>query len=291
MEQAPDSADPNPFRYCGEYFDRETGTYYLRARYYSPGTGRFTQEDPSCDGLNWYVYCNGSPEKYVDPSGCAGELTLAWSGGMWWLCGVDLALPIGDVIYIAGVGAMSIADAVNEYGMDAIAHLLANASNAIAEGVEYVAEGVEYVGEKVQEGWAWLKDKVSNLVDKVSETFGGGSSQPPRDPNEWDKIKETASNFRENLRKMTQKTKDEIAGKEAHHTLPQKFRDLFDQFKIKIDDPQYGAWVDKAAHSKWNYAYNQAWQNFFDSTDNITAELILDFARQLAQQYGYEIYF
>ena len=73
--------------------------------------------------------------------------------------------------------------------------------------------------------------------------------------------------------------------------MPQKFRDLFDQFKIKIDDPQYGAWVDKAAHSKWSYAYNQAWQDFFDSTDNITAELILDFARQLAQQYGYEIYF
>ena len=52
VEKDPDSADPNPFRYCGEYFDRETGAYYLRARYYSPETGRFTQEDPSCDGLN-----------------------------------------------------------------------------------------------------------------------------------------------------------------------------------------------------------------------------------------------
>ncbi|MBQ1554791.1 MAG: hypothetical protein IIZ68_04970 [Clostridia bacterium] len=38
-------ADPNPFRYCGEYFDVESGAYYLRARYYGPSIGRFTQED------------------------------------------------------------------------------------------------------------------------------------------------------------------------------------------------------------------------------------------------------
>ena len=70
VEQNPDSADPNPFRYCGEYYDKETGTYYLRARYYAPETGRFTQEDPSCDGLNWYSYCGCDPLNYLDPTGC-----------------------------------------------------------------------------------------------------------------------------------------------------------------------------------------------------------------------------
>lgn len=40
-----DLNDDNPFRYCGEYFDVETVTIYLRARYYDPGIGRFTQED------------------------------------------------------------------------------------------------------------------------------------------------------------------------------------------------------------------------------------------------------
>ena len=44
-EDDPDEDDPNPFRYCAEYFDKETGTYYLRARYYDPTTGRFTQQD------------------------------------------------------------------------------------------------------------------------------------------------------------------------------------------------------------------------------------------------------
>ncbi|MBR3994307.1 MAG: RHS repeat-associated core domain-containing protein, partial [Clostridia bacterium] len=64
-----DTTDTNPFRYCAEYFDTETGTIYLRARYYSPVTGRFTQLDPIKDGLNWYAYCVNNPVMFVDPSG------------------------------------------------------------------------------------------------------------------------------------------------------------------------------------------------------------------------------
>ena len=59
----------NPFRYCGEYADSETGMIYLRNRYYDPNIGRFITEDPAEDGLNWYVYCGGNPIMYVDPSG------------------------------------------------------------------------------------------------------------------------------------------------------------------------------------------------------------------------------
>ena len=70
-EVNPDDSDTNPFRYCGEYFDKETGTIYLRARYYDPQTGRFSSEDPIRDGLNWYTYCNNNPIMYVDPSGLA----------------------------------------------------------------------------------------------------------------------------------------------------------------------------------------------------------------------------
>ena len=36
---------PNPYRYSGEYTDVETGKQYLRARYYDPSIGRFTQAD------------------------------------------------------------------------------------------------------------------------------------------------------------------------------------------------------------------------------------------------------
>ena len=46
VEQNKDVNDTNPFRYCGEYFDSETESVYLRARYYSPVSGRFITEDP-----------------------------------------------------------------------------------------------------------------------------------------------------------------------------------------------------------------------------------------------------
>lgn len=55
--------------YCGEYFDNESGLIYLRARYYNPKTGRFINEDPIRDGLNWYVYCGNNPVNRWDPSG------------------------------------------------------------------------------------------------------------------------------------------------------------------------------------------------------------------------------
>jgi RHS repeat-associated protein len=68
-EISADPNDSNPFRYCGEYFDKETGSVYLRARYYDPSIGRFLTEDPSRSGLNWYAYCAGNPIALVDPSG------------------------------------------------------------------------------------------------------------------------------------------------------------------------------------------------------------------------------
>ena len=68
-EQNANPTDTNPFRYCGEMLDKETTTYYLRARYYAPSTGRFVTEDPIRSGLNWYTYCGNNPIRYIDPSG------------------------------------------------------------------------------------------------------------------------------------------------------------------------------------------------------------------------------
>ncbi len=111
-EKNPSATDTNPFRYCGEYFDTETGTYYLRARYYDPAIGRFTQQDihwntanmiygdnsqktnesqdalglkiytyaPSISSImqsgNLYVYCVNNPITFTDDTGCA----LRWPG-------------------------------------------------------------------------------------------------------------------------------------------------------------------------------------------------------------------
>ena len=68
-ENTGSEATNNPFRYNGQYTDDETGLLYLRNRYYDPTIGRFTQEDPAKDGLNWYVYCANDPVNFVDPLG------------------------------------------------------------------------------------------------------------------------------------------------------------------------------------------------------------------------------
>ena len=50
--------------------DPVTQQYYLRARFYNPVIGRFTQKDTYYgDGLNLYQYCQANPVGYVDPNG------------------------------------------------------------------------------------------------------------------------------------------------------------------------------------------------------------------------------
>ena len=65
------------FRYCGEYFDKETGTYYLRARYYSPETGRFTQEDTHWNPAN-RLY-GDEPQKINERTDKLGLKTYAYA--------------------------------------------------------------------------------------------------------------------------------------------------------------------------------------------------------------------
>ncbi len=84
VEENPDVFDTNVFRYCAEYYDIETKTVYLRARYYDAETGRFTQQDGGeyaeagdALSLNLYVYCNNDPIKYADPSGHSFRLGVA----------------------------------------------------------------------------------------------------------------------------------------------------------------------------------------------------------------------
>ena len=62
----------NPIGYRNYYYDSETGLYYLKARYYDPTTGQFTQEDTVQDDnlqYNLYGYCSANPVLYFDADG------------------------------------------------------------------------------------------------------------------------------------------------------------------------------------------------------------------------------
>ena len=75
VEKNIDDADTNAFRYCGEYYDKETATIYLRARYYNPSNGRFISRDSFAGSnndplsLNLYTYCHNNPVSGTDSTG------------------------------------------------------------------------------------------------------------------------------------------------------------------------------------------------------------------------------
>ena len=58
-------------RFPGQRYDAATGLHYNYYRDYDPATGRYVQVDPIglAGGLNPYLYANGSPLRYTDPSG------------------------------------------------------------------------------------------------------------------------------------------------------------------------------------------------------------------------------
>ncbi|PJZ29487.1 RHS repeat-associated core domain-containing protein [Leptospira kmetyi] len=71
-----DSYGPDAFRYkySGQEEDKETGLLFYKSRYYDPNLGRFLQADSHLDsesmvGSNLFMYVNGNPMQYNDPTG------------------------------------------------------------------------------------------------------------------------------------------------------------------------------------------------------------------------------
>lgn len=71
-------ANINPYRYRSYYYDKETGLYYLKTRYYNPKWGRFINSDGvivNSDVIkgNLYSYCANDPINNIDKNGCKSK--------------------------------------------------------------------------------------------------------------------------------------------------------------------------------------------------------------------------
>ena len=68
------NAIKQPYTYTGREWDKETGFYYYRARYYDPMAGRFISKDPigfNGGDINLYAAVRNNPINNTDPSGMA----------------------------------------------------------------------------------------------------------------------------------------------------------------------------------------------------------------------------
>ena len=173
-EVNPAANDTNPFRYCGEYFDAETGRIYLRARYYDPVIGRMLAEDPyGCnifladnDELSspsniiqyadLYIYAAQNPIMFADytglwtlaigVSGMIEFLGRAESSTMFvvdqdWHIGIVRASGLGAGTVGGGYsGALAWTNAPSIYDLKGIG-MSAGLSGILGAGIDYTGAG------------------------------------------------------------------------------------------------------------------------------------------------------
>ena len=96
----------------------------------------------------------------------------------------------------------------------------------------------------------------------------------------------TERNFRENLARLTGKVPE---GAHAHHVFPQKLAEKFRAAGINVHDPRFGAWWERSAHLKKSFEYLRLWEEFFESSRS--REQILQFGREMAGRYEFQVYF
>jgi len=254
--------DTNPFRYCSEYFDDETSTYHLRARYYNPILGRFSQQDSHWNSKN-SIY---GDKEYEDYSARVPDYeAIAQSSNLYAYCANNPVLykdssgeVFGTIVDLASWG-ISLHDLIKGPSWT-------NAGFFIYDSIATLLPAIP--GSKIYK-------TVTAFVDvKGFRQFVKG-------------------NFRHNLSMLVDIPQGLAKKFEAHHVLPQKFIDWFTYQGINIHDPRFGTWVDKDLHHKWSYEYNKKWKEFIAPYEKkkINPEKIFDFARELSEIYNFDLNF
>lgn len=195
-EVNPDNKDDNPFRYCGEYYDKETGEIYLRARYYQPAVGRFitrdsyTGESDDPLSLHLYTYCENDGVNHIDPSGHAIETVVdigsvvyslyalgkdpSWENAGW------LALDVGGAVIPFVPSGSTFKGGKAAFKALKNSNLSVKISNGITKGkrkfgavVEFGKKHFDNLKKAVSRGKeipGKIKGKISKAIDKVKQS-------------------------------------------------------------------------------------------------------------------------
>ena len=237
------SNDSNPFRYCGEYYDTETGFIYLRARYYDPMVGRFTTVDPIKDGLNWYAYCACNPVMFVDSNGL-------WIETIW-----DI-FSFGSSVVEVAANPTSIGAWIGLAG-DAIDIFIPG--GGIGEAVDAVRAGVK-VSDAVDDivDTAKAIDRVTDTVDsihdasktadRIGDSIESTSSAIRKAGNAFENIELPSSRtLRKNMRNSG--IVEPEYSNAAHHIVAgrasgaKESRSILEKFSISINDASNGVFL------------------------------------------------
>lgn len=198
--------DPNPFRYCGEYWDTHAEELYLRARTYNPANGRFSQEDSvkylnrleqdetvtDPFSLNLYGYAGNNPSKYKDSSGnfvisalvgtiligaAIGAVSSAISGG------VAAALN-GEDILVGAVGGAVTGAIMGGVGATGAGVGIMMVTGAVTSGInsavqQYANKGeIDIVEVGIDTAFGALSGLTSFGMNKAIKSLAAGDANP-----------------------------------------------------------------------------------------------------------------
>lgn len=186
-------------RYCanlGHVTDDESSLIYMRARFYEPWTGRFVNEDPGCDGRNWYIFCSNDCVNNVDITGkeTLAETSMASSLSTMLMSRFQLAflncyvrlnaglltIGIDKVIKNEGAPRINIAQlvqALNTYATSRNAHQITlefNRLNSTPEGIRFFQNLIKAIEQENEACQIILKsDRITQLIWLIQAQGGG----------------------------------------------------------------------------------------------------------------------
>ena len=250
------------------------------ARHYSPSLRRWLVPDPLSEkyyGISPYAYCAGDPVNIIDDGGL--DLILLGANKSSVTFKTDL---INKSVDISRLGidwkgnysfegdellsaALDVAGIFDPSGAADMANASLQYRSGDNLGAAISAAGViPYVGDLAKTARIGKDVKIINSAIK--------------------EVSFNSRNFRKYLSKMTGINPKDM---QAHHMLPQKFRQQFERAGINIDNPKYGRWLESSNHNKLSYKYNKEWETFFEQQKDATEKDILEHADFLMKKiYG-----